>query len=213
MDTNSDRGLAGLALGTPRWVAACPAISVGSAALAAQTRGRGRIAALLLTGAGIAVTAFFRDPERDLAEGLVLAPADGIVSEVERGADGRWRVATFMGLQNVHVNRAPIDGVVRERQHHPGGYKPAFRKHSEANERMVWTIETALGDMQMVQIAGMLARRIVSYRDPGQRIERGARIGMIRFGSRVDVTMPSGIEPAVKVGQRVRAGRTRFDRA
>jgi phosphatidylserine decarboxylase len=211
VSSQADRGRTGLALAAPSWVPACAGASVGAAAVATRARGRARGAALLLAGAGAAVTAFFRDPNRDVGEGLVLAPADGIVSEVERSLDGRVRVATFMGLQNVHVNRAPIDGVVRDLEHHPGGYRPAFRKDSKLNERMVWTLETALGEVRMVQIAGLLARRIVPYREPGQRIARGERIGMIRFGSRVDVTLPAGVEPAVEVGQRVRAGQTRFD--
>jgi phosphatidylserine decarboxylase len=179
-------------------------------AAAGRMRGRRRVAALAVGAGGAAVCAFFRDPEREAGEGL-LAAADGVVSAVEREPDGRYRIATFMGLQNVHVNRAPIDGVVRDLRHRPGGYRPAFRKDSDVNERMEWTIDTDVGELRLVQIAGLMARRIVPYHAPGDRIERGQRIGMIRFGSRVDVTLPEGLVPGVAVGQRMRAGRTRLD--
>lgn len=170
------------------------------------------MAALLVGASGAALIAFFRDPDREPGQGSVLAAADGVISAVTREPDGRVRVATFMGLQNVHVNRAPVDGIVRDLRHTPGGYRPAFHKDSEHNERLEWTIDSALGEVRLVQIAGLLARRIVPYRAVGQSIERGRRIGMIRFGSRVDVTLPHGIEPCVRVGQRVRAGLTRLDR-
>jgi phosphatidylserine decarboxylase len=194
-------------------VPACGLATVPAAAHALRGRGRSRAAALTAAGAGAALCAFFRDPARELGTGIVLASADGVVSAVEREHDGRVRIATFMGLRDVHVNRAPLDGVVRELRHRPGGHRPAFRKDADANERMEWTIDTELGELRLVQIAGLAARRIVPYRAPGERIERGQRIGMIRFGSRVDVTLPAGVSAAVKVGQRVRAGRSRLDRA
>ena len=165
-----------------------------------------------MAGAGMAVCSFFRDPPREPAEGVVLAPADGVVSAVEPEGDGRTRVATFMRLHDVHVNRAPLDGLVRDVRHRPGGYRPAFRQDSDVNERMEWTIDTELGEVRLVQIAGLVARRIVPYCEPGDRVERGQRIGMIRFGSRGAVTWPSGMAAGVRPGQRVRAGRTRLDR-
>jgi len=116
-----------------------------------------------------------------------------------------------MRLQDVHVNRAPLPGVVRDLRHSAGGYRPAYRKDSEVNERLEWTIDTDLGELQIAQIAGVLARRIVAYSRPGEQLERGQRIGMIRFGSRVDVTMPPGVACGVRVGQRVHAGRSRLD--
>jgi phosphatidylserine decarboxylase len=194
-------------------VPACGLATVPAAAQAVRGRGRSRAAALTAAGAGAALCAFFRDPPRELGAGTVLAPADGVISAVECEHDGRVRVATYMGLQDVHVNRAPLDGLVRELRHRPGGYRPAFRKDADANERMEWTIDTELGELGLVQIAGIVARRIVPYRAPGERIERGERIGMIRFGSRVDVTLPAGLAAGVEVGQRVRAGRSRLDRA
>lgn len=212
MSRDTTSGRAGLARGTPSWVAPVGLVGLGAIGLATRVRGRARAGALLVAGAGAAVTAFFRDPERAAGEGVILAAADGVVSEIARELDGRVRIATFMGLQNVHVNRAPLDGVVRDLEHHPGGYRPALYKDSALNERLVWTLDTALGEVRLVQIAGLLARRIIPYRQPGDRIERGQRIGMIRFGSRVDVTLPAGLEAAVSVGQRVRAGQTRLDR-
>lgn len=170
-----------------------------------------RIAGLVTAGIGAAVFSFFRDPERTLGEGGVLAAADGVVSAIEREADGRIRIATFMRLHDVHVNRAPLAGVVRNVRYRPGGYRPAYRKDSDVNERLEWTIDSDLGQLQLVQIAGLVARRIVGYSRPGDRIERGQRIGMIRFGSRVDVTLPPGVACGVHVGQRVRAGRSRLD--
>lgn len=155
--------------------------------------------------------AFFRDPERELGDGIVLAAADGVVSAIEHEADGRVRILTFMRLHDVHVNRAPLPGVVRDLRHRAGGYRPAYRKDSDANERMEWTIDTDLGELRIVQIAGVVGRRIVAYSRPGEHLERGQRIGMIRFGSRVDVTLPPGVACGVRVGQRVRAGRSRLD--
>jgi phosphatidylserine decarboxylase len=88
---------------------------------------------------------------------------------------------------------------------------PAFDKESENNERVVWRFDTELGEIEMIQIAGAVARRIVPYVPSGQKVERGQRVGLIRFGSRVDVYLPEGIEPAVEVGQRTTAGVTRLD--
>jgi len=201
-----------LAAGTPGWLASAWTVSLLAGGLAA--RGRLRWSTPLLTaGFSAAATAFFRDPEREPVEGAVLAAADGVVKLVEQRPDGRVRIATYMSLLDVHVNRAPTDAVVRALEHRPGGYRPAFRKDSERNERLAWTLDTPLGELELVQIAGVLARRIVPYRRPGERVRRGERIGLIRFGSRVDLVLPAGIEPAVSVRDRVRAGRTRLDRA
>jgi phosphatidylserine decarboxylase len=175
-------------------------------------RGRARIGAVTAAAAGGAVCAFFRDPERRTPPAGVLAAADGVVIAVETEAGGRARVATFMRLVDVHVNRAPMTGLVTACSHRPGSHLPAFRKDSARNERMEWTFETEQGELRVVQIAGLVARRIVAYRRPGERVERGQRIGLIRFGSRVDVTLPPGMAAGVQVGDRVRAGRTRLDR-
>ncbi|GAT79945.1 phosphatidylserine decarboxylase [Streptomyces sp. F-3] len=155
---------------------------------------------------------FFRDPEREIAQGRVLSPADGVVQSIMPWKDGRTRVAIFMSPLNVHVNRAPLAGTVTSVEHIPGGFVPAFNKESENNERVVWHFDTELGDIEMVQIAGAVARRIVPYVSSGTKVEQGERIGLIRFGSRVDLYLPRGVEVAVQVGQKTVAGVTRLDR-
>lgn len=198
----------GLATATPPWVLACAAGSPLAAIVATRARRPVRDAALLAGLAGGVTVAFFRDPERRPGDALVLAPADGVIASVDRVANGRWAIATFMRPHDVHVNRAPCDGVVRALTHHAGGYRPAFSKASESNERMSWSIQTPHGELELSQIAGLAARRIVAYRRVGDRVAKGERIGMIRFGSRVSVVMPAGIDPSVTVGDRVRAGVT-----
>ena len=199
----------GIARGVPAWLWA----SWGGGLLlvpVAASKGSGRMLWLTAAGATALTVAFFRDPERSRAGRDLLAPADGRVTAVDRGADGRWRIATYMGLRDVHVNRAPADGVVRSIEHHPGGHLPAFDKDSERNERLRWKLDTPHGELEIVQIAGTLARRIVPYRAPGDRLDRGERIGLIRFGSRVDVILPPGLTPAVARGERLRAGESRL---
>jgi len=145
-------------------------------------------------------TIFFRDPERDtLGDGMV-SPADGVVLDTGK------KVSIFMRLRDVHVNRAPLPGVVKKIEYKKGGHRPAFSKGSSKNERNRITIETEYGDVIVTQIAGILARRIVCYVEEGGVVERGQRIGMIRFGSRVDVTIPDALRVAVKKWDRVRAG-------
>jgi phosphatidylserine decarboxylase len=195
-----------LARGTPGWVASLWVIAPAAACLGLVATGPRRRAGLAAAAAGAGVLAFFRDPERRPGPGAMLAPADGVVTAVDRLADGRCRVSTYMRIRDVHVNRAPTDGVVQELTHQPGSHRPAFRKDSERNERMRWRIETARGEIEVVQIAGTVARRIVAYHERGRRLARGERIGLIRFGSRVDVTLPAGLEPSVRRGQRLRAG-------
>jgi phosphatidylserine decarboxylase len=155
---------------------------------------------------------FFRDPERQSTGEGLLASADGVVQSIDAWPDGRTRVATFMNPLNVHVNRAPADGTVISVTHLPGGFLPAFNKDSDRNERMVWLFDTEFGELEVVQIAGAMVRRIVPYIAAGDKTERGRRIGLIRFGSRVDVYLPPGVEPAVSVGDKTVAGVTRLDR-
>lgn len=151
---------------------------------------------------------FFRDPERTPTAAGVIAPADGVVQSIDEWEDGRTRVATFMNPFNVHVNRAPLAGRVLSVEHVPGGFVPAFNKESERNERVVWRFETEIGELEVVQIAGTLARRIVPYLDAGAKVQKGDRIGIIRLGSRVDVYLPPGLAPAVAVGDKMVAGET-----
>jgi len=201
-----------LARGVSPWLVPTAAAAVTTALLTRRSS-RWALAAVPLTALTGAMLWFFRDPERALGEGRLLAPADGVVQSIDPWPDGRTRVAIFMSPLNVHVNRAPADGVVTSIEHIPGGFLPAFDKDSDKNERVVWKFATALGELEVVQIAGALARRIVTYLTPGAKVSQGERIGLIRFGSRVDVYLPEGISPAVTVGQRTVAGVTRLDHA
>jgi phosphatidylserine decarboxylase len=118
------------------------------------------------------------------------------------------RISTFMNVQNVHVNRMPLDGTILSLTHHPGGHLPAFQKESESNERVVLLITSSIGVIKIVQIAGTLARRIVPYVSKGQTMKKGDRIGLIRLGSRVDVYLPTKKikRLMIHVHEKVRAG-------
>jgi len=151
---------------------------------------------------------FFRDPERSHIAGEdgqdeMISPADGRV--IERGQN---KICIFMSIWDVHVNRAPIDGIVKCTRHISGNHIQAYRKDSEKNERNHILIETDYGDVLVTQIAGILARRIVTYITSDTRVKKGQRIGMIRYGSRVDVTVPPDFEILVSVGDRLRCGET-----
>ncbi|WMW22140.1 phosphatidylserine decarboxylase [Methanolobus mangrovi] len=148
---------------------------------------------------------FFRDPEREIKEhdSYMLSPADGKIVDIR----GR-KICIFMNFQNVHVNRAPINGKVQTIEHKKGGYIPAFCKDSHRNERNHILIETEHGIVEVIQIAGTVTRRIVSYVTEGDYMQQGQRFGMIRFGSRVDVTIPENFEILTKEGDRVFAGET-----
>ncbi len=171
------------------------------------------LAAVPLTALTGGMLWFFRDPDRSPGVGRLISPADGVVQSVDPWDDGRTRVAIFMSPLDVHVNRAPIAGTVPSVEHVAGGFVPAFNKDSDKNERVVWRFDTALGDIEMVQIAGAVARRIVPYLQAGAKVAQGERVGLIRLGSRVDLYLPEGVEPAVTVGDRTVAGVTRIDRA
>lgn len=146
---------------------------------------------------------FFRDPERSPKSEGMLSPADGKVTKM----DGR-KISIFMNLHNVHVNRAPLSGSIKSVKHNKGKFRPAFSKKSDFNERNTIIFATEYGDFEVTQIAGTFARRIVCYVCEGQNVMRGQRIGMIRFGSRVDVTIPDAFDITVKPKQVVRAGET-----
>ncbi|MFC7327318.1 phosphatidylserine decarboxylase [Marinactinospora rubrisoli] len=200
-----------MARGSAPWL--LPACAVATGAVLAGRRSRtARALAVPAVGLATGMAWFFRDPDRGPSSGRMLCAADGVVQTVDTTADGRTRVAVFMNPLNVHVNRAPVAGVVTGVEHRPGGFRPAFDKDSEHNERVIWTFETEIGEVTVIQIAGAMVRRIVPYFTVGQKVEQGERIGLIRFGSRVDVYLPAGIAPGVEVGQKVRAGETRLDR-
>jgi phosphatidylserine decarboxylase len=188
-------------------------VAVAAAGLLGSRRSKKAAAvAVPATALAAGMLWFFRDPEREIAQGRVISPADGVVQSIMPWHDGRTRVAIFMSPLNVHVNRAPLAGTVASLEHVPGGYVPAFNKESDSNERVVWHFDTEIGDVEMHQIAGAVARRIVPYVPQGCKVEQGDRVGLIRFGSRVDVYLPEGIGAGVEVGQTTTAGVTRLDR-
>ena len=164
---------------------------------------------------------FFRDPDRvtPLREGLVIAPADGRIcaiedvgapSELDLDGEDRVRVSIFMNVFDVHVNRSPAAGKVSKMTYVPGRFINAeLDKASEDNERLALTLELADGKkLGVVQIAGLVARRIVPFVKEGEPLGVGERFGLIRFGSRVDVYLPPGQNALVAIGQRTLAGET-----
>ncbi|MGB7405720.1 MAG: phosphatidylserine decarboxylase [Pacificimonas sp.] len=179
----------------------------------------------LMAGITVWVFAFFRDPQRVTPEGddKIVSPADGMVSHIVTVAPPRQlaasgllegerytRVSVFMSVFDVHVNRAPVAGKISRIVYVPGKFLNAETdKASEDNERQYFVIERADGTMiGMTQIAGLVARRIVKFVREGQGVEAGERVGLIRFGSRVDVFLPEGYVPNVAIGQRAVAGET-----
>ena len=178
----------------------------------------------LLIGVTIWVAAFFRDPIRTTPQGdnLIVAPADGLITMIAKvppprelaGADGltdseMTRVSIFMSVFDVHINRSPINGRVRKMAYVPGKFLNAdLDKASEDNERQHFMIEGEGFKIGVTQIAGLIARRILTFVNEGDVVQSGQRIGMIRFGSRVDVYLPAGTGPRVLLGQRTLAGET-----
>ncbi len=159
---------------------------------------------------------FFRDPERvaPTSAGLVISPADGKVIKIRPMPDpftGEMRpcLSIFMNVFNVHVNRSPVAGTVKAIQYHPGAFVNAsFDKASADNERCAYALEGPDGSFSMVQIAGLIARRIVCRAEEGDALRRGERFGLIRFGSRVDLYLPEDYLLSVKIGDAVFAGQT-----
>ena len=175
------------------------------------------LVAFSLTILALWVSYFFRDPERTGPRGeqLVIAPADGkvvLISDVDEPAfmGGRARrVSIFMNVFNVHVNRYPVTGTIRYVHYNPGKFlNAAVEKSSLENEQMSVGIESPRGRILVRQIAGLIARRIVTYSKQGERVEQGQRMGIIRFGSRVDVFLPLDVQLRVKVGDMTLAGST-----
>jgi phosphatidylserine decarboxylase len=153
---------------------------------------------------------FFRDPERVVPDtpGAIVSPGDGKVTDVSRiavnGAE-RLRISIFLNVFNVHVNRSPIGGVIRDVHYQKGKFLNAMGANSaEENEQNIVTVEGEGQTVVFKQIAGLIARRIVFYQKIGDRVARGERVGLIKFGSRVDVVMDAGVQPAVKVGDHVK---------
>ena len=163
---------------------------------------------------------FFRNPDRVTPAGdsLIIAPADGIVSnikevvppaEIDMGTDPLVRVSIFMSVFNVHVNRSPASGKIHKIHYRPGKFMNVADKDSEDNEREEYSLIMDNGKkIGFVQIAGLVARRIVSFVKEGDTLKAGQRFGLIRFGSRLDVFLPKGVKPLVALGQISVAGET-----
>lgn len=164
---------------------------------------------------------FFRDPERfpPTGKGLVIAPADGRISAIEEmtppkelDLDGekRTRISIFLSVFDVHINRSPVAGKITKMVYVPGKFLNAeLDKASEENERQCLTLEMSDGTkIGCIQIAGLIARRIVTFVQEGANLESGERFGLIRFGSRTDIYLPPGAKPAVRVGQTAIGGET-----
>lgn len=164
---------------------------------------------------------FFRNPDRltPIGEDLIISPADGVVQmiktappppELEMGDEPRTRISIFLNIFNVHVNRVPASGIIKKLNYYPGKFfNASLDKSSIYNERQSVLMETQDGkEIVFVQIAGLIARRIICDLEENQEVEVGARFGIIRFGSRMDVYLPNEVAPLVVVGQTMIAGET-----
>src|SRR5208337_2356729 len=169
-------------------------------------------AGIVFVGLGLFVFYFFRDPERAIpAEAdVVVSPADGRVvvvqEETNAGRPGK-RVSIFLAIWNVHVNRSPASGTITRLEYKPGKFMAAWAETASLeNEQNVFTLASEHGEIVFKQIAGWVARRVVSWKKQGDVVARGERVGLVRFGSRVDVWMPDNAELLVKLGDKVKGG-------
>lgn len=163
---------------------------------------------------------FFRNPNRVVPQkdSYVIAPADGVVSnivevvppaEIDMGSEPLTRISIFMSVFNVHVNRIPVSGTIHKIHYRPGKFVSVAEKDSEDNEREEYSVVMNDGTkIGFIQIAGLVARRIVSFVKEGDQLQAGERFGLIRFGSRLDVFLPKGVAPLVALGQTAVAGET-----
>ncbi len=161
---------------------------------------------------GLFVLFFFRDPERTppADPNTIVSPADGrvmeVVEEPRNGNPGR-RISVFLSIFNVHVNRSPVEGRIKAIEYRTGKFYAAMRgRASQENERNTFHVSTEHGEVVFTQIAGWIARRIVCWKSVGDGVTRGERVGMIRFGSRMDIWLPDRVEILVRPGQHVAAG-------
>jgi phosphatidylserine decarboxylase len=166
----------------------------------------------LLVFLGLFVFSFFRNPDRVVPAdpGLVVSPADGRVvvvkDEENRGRPGK-RVSIFLAIWNVHVNRAPAGGVIQQLDYKPGKFMAAWAESASLdNEQNIFRMQSEAGDIEFKQIAGYIARRVVAWKKAGDTVARGERVGLVRFGSRVDLWLPETAELLVKVGEMVYGG-------
>jgi phosphatidylserine decarboxylase len=158
------------------------------------------------------VFSFFRDPERVIPTeaGAVVSPGDGrvvVVTEEDNAGRPGKRVSIFLAVWNVHVNRSPAAGRIAKLEYRPGKFLAAMRERASLeNEQNVFTLSTDAGEIVFKQIAGLIARRVVSWKKAGEQVARGERIGLVRFGSRVDLWVPKEAEILVRVGENVKGG-------
>lgn len=170
-----------------------------------------QMGSLVLLLLAAAVVFFFRDPERFPPDepGVILAPADGRVVRIGPSMDGRQgtEVSIFLSLLDVHVNRAPCAGRIEEVLSNPGTFQVAWKEAaSRRNAQTLIRLRGGPRDIFIRQVAGLLARQVVTWVRPGQEVRAGERIGMIRFGSRVDLLLPEGVDPRVQMGDHVKGG-------
>jgi phosphatidylserine decarboxylase len=168
--------------------------------------------AAVLVFLALFVFSFFRDPERVIPtdSGAVVSPGDGrvvvVTDEEHQGRPGK-RVSIFLAVWNVHVNRSPAAGTIAKLEYRPGKFLAAMRERASLeNEQNVFTLSTDPGEIVFKQIAGLIARRVVSWKKAGEKVARGERIGLVRFGSRVDLWVPKEAEILVRVGENVKGG-------
>jgi phosphatidylserine decarboxylase len=200
-----------MAIARDGWPFILTPLLVGAVLFGLRLPGAGTVAAAV----GLFTAFFFRDPERQAPQdpGLVLSPADGKVvflGETPPGhplGSGAWQLSIFLSIFDVHVNRAPVGGRIVEVDYHKGEFLPAFNdKASLRNEQNAVTIQEGQTRVIFKQIAGLIARRIVFEKRVDDLVAPGERVGLIRFGSRVDVFLPREFKARVKVGERVRGG-------
>jgi phosphatidylserine decarboxylase len=169
-------------------------------------------AGIPLLGLAAFVFYFFRDPERVIPTepGAVVSPGDGrvvVVTDEEHAGRPGKRISIFLAVWNVHVNRSPEAGTITKMDYRPGKFLAAMRaRASVENEQNVISLSTASGEMVFKQIAGLIARRVVCWKKPGDTVARGERIGLVRFGSRVDLWVPRGVQILAAVGDHVKGG-------
>lgn len=166
----------------------------------------------ILFGLAAFVFYFFRDPERAIPSdpNTVVSPGDGrvvVIADEENAGRPGTRISIFLAVWNVHVNRSPLAGTISKLTYLPGKFLAAWDpKASTQNEQNVFTLTTPGGDIEFKQIAGLIARRVVSWKKQGESVARGERVGLVRFGSRVDIWLPRNAQISVKVGETVHGG-------
>jgi phosphatidylserine decarboxylase len=170
------------------------------------------ITAAALIALALFCFSFFRDPDRVIPPDpyAVVSPADGrvvVVTEEENAGRAGTRISIFLAIWNVHVNRTPLSGTITQVKYLPGKFLAAWNpRASSQNEQNIFTLATPGGDIEFKQIAGLIARRVVSWKKRGESVLRGERIGLVRFGSRVDIWLPQDAQISVKVGDTVHGG-------